>query len=73
MGNNPFPPQFFCTDAGDMTTDKTPAIKKPSKRYGDISFVKPHNSNMKISIKLITHYYFNNKDYILNIDHSIHI
>lgn len=73
MGNNPLPPKFFSTAAGDMTTDKTPAIKNPNKRYGDISFVRLHNSNMKISIKLITNNYVNNKDYILNINHPIHV
>ena len=60
MGNNPFPPKFFSTDAGDITTDKIPAIKNPSKRYGDISFVRFHNSNMKFSINLVANNYIDN-------------
>lgn len=73
MGNNPLPPKFLSTDAGDITTERIPAIKNPNKRYGDISFVRFHNSIRKFSVKLIIHNNINNENYILNINHTIHI
>ena len=60
MGNNPLPPKFRSTAAGDITTERIPAIKNPNKRYGDISFVRIHSSNMKFSINLVTNNYINN-------------
>ena len=60
MGNNPLPPKFLSTATGDITTERTPAMRNPNKRYGDISFVRTHNSTMKFSIKLITYNYINN-------------